>query len=522
MMGTYNINFNINLLKKIGEDAMNLDFFEKSANEVRADLNTNSTDEYKLNDYLDIITIDDNESLTDLLSTIDMSLFNGSGESKTSIDNVSERNQNSQAAMIQQSSCFGLPELENTSSTLISAIKNEFTNDADSTSACYTDLAPFSIKQESDHELQPSSTFNGFPEDVKANTVASSSTWYKDLVSLVQEPEIQTDLEAPKTFDNCSEQFHYSHEPLFYQVLPDSSVRPVTPYCPIGYSPRSLSSPTFSSSSASSYSLPASVPLTIKTESDYELQPANGFPEKFSSAFHSTLGHGTSHKSPQIQTDLETPETIGNIPKQFHYSHKPLFYQVMPDSTVRPATPYYPIGYSPLSLCSPASSSSSGSSFSLPGSSSASQLKRKHRYVNEPSPNEPTAKKLKTEEEQNTINAMASQIPIYKTVPESESALSTGMCNIMLPYSPYQFEPKLYLAYVDQDKFAYRFITAGDLNTNNRCSRIQASPNPKPPQFWCLRCGLSFGRSTTARRHSKNIHQNSDPVYKKSYFVKLN
>lgn len=429
MMEYYNSKFGINF-----DDAMNFDFLEKCVTDVRADLNTNSFDEVKLNDLLDVKTID--ESMTGSTELLENNKVPGI-KSK-----VSEMNQNSQTDMIEESSWFGLSELENSPSTLISAIKNELAHEEVSSSTWYTDLVAFTLAPEhetfnrlpdqfssafqstlgqgtfSSHEA---TTFESVPEnyiasnemaeiayefiqeDGRTNAVVSSSVRCMDLASLIQEPRMKNDLKLPRTFDNSSElSYSCHHQPLYYQVLPDSSVRPVIQYCPDVRAPRVSGS---SGSSASSYS-------------------------------------------------------------------------------------------------------------SSPSSCSPSKLKRKLKTASKPN-----AKRLKTDEDANAIEAMAGQIPVYRTVPESESSICTGICNIMLPYAPYPFEPKLFLAHVSDDKFAYRFNTAEDRNTNMRCLIKQSSSHPEPPIFWCLQCGVEFGRSTTARRHSKNIHQNSKPVYKQSYFI---
>lgn len=261
---------------------------------------------------------------------------------------------------------------------------------------------------------------------------------------------------------------------------------------------------------------------------DYtKLQSASTFkssPEPISSEFQSIFGQGTSHlravkytnydenseiafdfirkaenqsantvsstiwykdlqrshiHEPKIENDLILPKTFDYLPEQLYPGLQPIYQQAMPIGTVKPST-----------------------------------LKRKREQVNEQN-----TKRLELEVGVDEINAMQSKIPVYQTIPESD--ICTGFCQIMLPYAPYKFEPKLVLVYVHKDKFAYRFITAEDRNTNTRCLTFQSSANPKPPLYWCLVCGISFARSTTARRHSKNTHQNLKPLYKKSYFIRL-
>lgn len=63
-------------------------------------------------------------------------------------------------------------------------------------------------------------------------------------------------------------------------------------------------------------------------------------------------------------------------------------------------------------------------------------------------------KRWKIKKDKHVIAAVTpSNIPVYKTLPESEAGISTEMCKILLPYS---YKPKLYLDRVD---------TAEDMNT---------------------------------------------------------
>lgn len=397
MMDNYNKFFDIKLEKGFGDDSMNLDYLEKSNDDIFITNQENQPIDYS----------------TQILSNTQVSPVNGSVESSNFTDDVkasiiknevSEMNEISLTDIIQQSSCFGLPLLENSLSTRFSGYINEIKNEAVPSTAWYTDLALFSHEP----ELLPATTVKSEPpnsniynenaeiayeflqnaEDERVNALVSSPKSYTNFVSFTQEPEVKNNLQLTTTFDN----------------------------------------------------------------------------------FLHMNNHG------------------------------------IPDSYVGSVTPYYPAVDTPSPSCS---STSSHSSYST--SASNSSTKRKHR--NEIQSN---AKRLKTEEEQ-----IGSKITVYKTVTERQSAISTGMCKIMLPFHPYPYEPKLFLEIIGNGKYAYRFYTAEDLNTNEKCKNSQSSTNPKPPLFWCLQCGVSFGRGSTARKHSKLLHKNPRPVFKKSYFVKL-
>lgn len=224
-----------------------------------------------------------------------------------------------------------------------------------------------------------------------------------------------------------------------------------------------------------------------------------------------------SPRVPDLVNPIQRPENRNDLPLTKTYdclpNHQPLRYEIILNSSVIQCDQVVDATHS---------SGSSGTPISPPATSALSKPKRQYtrRYDNEPN-----IKRLKTTVDPSVINAIASQIPVYKTTVESElykyPFANRGVCKILLPKTPYLFEPKLVLVHVDGEKFAYRYHTAEDLNTNIRCSILQTSSNPKPPLFWCLECGLSFGRCTTARRHSINIHKNPQPVFKQSHFVKI-
>lgn len=137
----------------------------------------------------------------------------------------------------------------------------------------------------------------------------------------------------------------------------------------------------------------------------------------------------------------------------------------------------------------------------------AAALKRKRSDYDK----EPRAKILKEEEDLDSLMSITKSLPVYRSVHPAELDLydtdALIMCKILLPYEPYPYEPKLSLDYVGDNKFLYSFHTAEDPNTNKRMLNIQASEDPLPPLVWCLECGRSFTRSTSATRHCKSVHK---------------
>lgn len=135
------------------------------------------------------------------------------------------------------------------------------------------------------------------------------------------------------------------------------------------------------------------------------------------------------------------------------------------------------------------------------------------------------AKKQKLNEnvDPNLIIAIASNIPKYRIVKESEmdwiEKRLLRPCLLTVPYEPYPFEPELLLCHVNGTKFAYRFDTKEDPNTNTRFCDQKGSEIPELPQFWCLQCGISFSRPWSSRRHSSRIHKVEKPVYKRVYIT---
>lgn len=123
---------------------------------------------------------------------------------------------------------------------------------------------------------------------------------------------------------------------------------------------------------------------------------------------------------------------------------------------------------------------------------------------------------------------MAKKIQKYCTVTKSEFNLvprsSRGVTRILVPRFPYEYEPELVLVHVGANKFEYRYHTLEDLyyiQPLKKCIDKQSSSNPKPPAAWCLECRKAFTKCAYANSHSKKQHQNSFPVYKSSYFVKI-
>lgn len=118
----------------------------------------------------------------------------------------------------------------------------------------------------------------------------------------------------------------------------------------------------------------------------------------------------------------------------------------------------------------------------------------------------------------------AERVAVYRSVPSSDAGLYNSdelfSCKILVPYAHYPYEPQLVLEYVSENTFAYRFHAAADPYLNKNPMVIQASEMIKPPEAWCLECGIPFTRYTTAARHNRHIHKRETPHYIRAHYIK--
>lgn len=249
-----------------------------------------------------------------------------------------------------------------------------------------------------------------------------------------------------------------------------------------------------------------------KNQLQYQTSPQNVVNELITAEQVPNIGHHAVREAEDTYT-LHPPPAVESVPYQVMASNLDIN-QFQLDSTTLQGLQisFQPIGYNGIPKSVVAESSV------VPSRSCTMDSDKTRRA--------PKRKRTTNELAVNCQVGVSSYIPIYQTVCESEilnyPENRRFKCMLMVPYAPYPYEPQLRLEHAGPDKFAYRYFTEEDTNTNKRIMAIQASTSPKPPKFWCLECGISFTRSSSSYRHVKLVHKiQREIIFQISHYIQI-